>query len=529
MPRAAYMLEVELSYNTWTDITDDWQIATPLIIERGIEPGERVAGIGRMTFALYNPDGRYTPGHVNATAGFEVGIRVWLRANDGSSTHGLFYGRIVDINPRRTVGDRRATSPQTEIICLDEMAALHRVRLDAFPLMLDVTPREVVNALVNRGFVAPDAYAYWRLGFPDVAELGISTELAGTYTGKDFDVGQSVLPWAGDTWRNAPPAADALRDVCLSEGGYFFTAGDGTPTFDDRHTRPKHLTADATFDGSLAGLRIERGHHRIANRVTITAHPREVSDSVEVVWENTNDILVKQGQPLKLICRYRDPDQQIALLGAKDVIPPQQTDDYTAEWRASYKGQTYSFDATESLLVESEIGAASVELTLTNNLLNGRSLYVTKLQMRGIPLRIYEPTTVVVEDEDSQLTYGSLPLTLDLPLQDDTVVAGDMAVALLVNRKDPHPWITVEVEATASASLLAHGLSRDVGDRLHVTDLDLALDEAACFVESIRHEIGRGGASHRVTWRTSPADLEAYWILAQAGYGELGETTRLGY
>ncbi len=528
MPRAAYMLEVELSYNTWTDISDDWQIATPLIIERGIKPGERVAEIGKMILALYNPDGRYTPGHANATTGFEVGIRMRLRANDGSNTHSLFYGRIVEINPRQTNGTRQSF-PQTEIICLDEMAALHRVRLDAFPLMLDVTPHEAVNALVNRGFMPPEAFGYWRLGISSVAELGISTELADTYTGKDFDIGQSIFPWVGDTWRGAPSAAEALRDVCLSEGGYFFTAGDGTPTFDDRHARPKHLAADATFDVALAGLHIERGQHRIANRATITAHPREISGSVEVVWESTNDILVKQGYPVTLICRYRDPDQPVALMGAMDVIAPQQNDDYVGEWRLRYKGVTYSYDATEYLLVESEIGAASIELTLINNLPTGRPIYVSKLQVRGIPLRTYEPATVVVEDEDSQLIYGSLPLTLDLPLQDDTAVAGDMATALLVNRKDPHPWLTVEVEATASASLLAHGLGRDVGDRLHVTDLDIALDEAACFIEAIRHEIGRGGASHRVTWRTSPADLEAYWILAQAGYGELGETTRLGY
>lgn len=524
MPRATYMLEVELSYNTWTNISADWQIATPLIIERGIEPGERVAGIGKMTFVLYNPGGRYTPGHANATTSFEVGIRVRLRANDGSNTHSLFYGRIVEINPHRVVG-RHAV----EIVCLDEMAALHRVRIDAFPLMLDAAPREVINTLVNRGFIPPEAYAYWRLGISSVAELGISTELADTYTGKDFDIGQSIFPWVGDTWRGAPSAAEALRDLCLSEGGYFFTAGDGTPTFDDRHARPKHLAADATFDGALAGLHIERGQHRIANLISITAHPREVSGSVEVVWESTNDILVKQGHPLTLICRYRDPDQPVALLGAMDVIAPQQNDDYVGEWRVLYKGVTYGFDATEYLSVQAEIGAASIELTLTNNLPVGRPIYVTKLQVRGTPLRTYEPATVVAEDEDSQLTYGSLPLTLDLPLQDDTAVAGDMATALLVNRKDPHPWLTVEVEATASASLLAHGLGRDVGDRLHVTDLDLALDEAACFIEAIRHEIGRGGASHRVTWRTSPADLEAYWILAQAGYGELGETTRLGY
>ena len=38
--------------------------------------------------------------------------------------------------------------------------------------------------------------------------------------------------------------------------------------------------------------------------------------------------------------------------------------------------------------------------------------------------------------------------------------------------------LTVEVEATASADLLANALTRDIGDRLHVSDVTLALDEA---------------------------------------------------
>ena len=46
MPRASYMLELELSYNTWTDVTADWQIGKPLRIERGIVPGERNARPG---------------------------------------------------------------------------------------------------------------------------------------------------------------------------------------------------------------------------------------------------------------------------------------------------------------------------------------------------------------------------------------------------------------------------------------------------------------------------------------------------
>ncbi len=127
MPRATYTLEAELSYNTWTDIAADWQTATPLSIERGITPGEALVGVGRMTFALHNPDGRYTPGHTNATSGFDLGIGIRLKANDGTSTHTLFYGRITEIVPQHD-----AKRGQCTVVCEDDMAALGRLNLLQF-------------------------------------------------------------------------------------------------------------------------------------------------------------------------------------------------------------------------------------------------------------------------------------------------------------------------------------------------------------------------------------------------------------
>ncbi len=526
MPRGTYMLELELSYNTWTDVTDDWHTATPLVIERGIESGANVAGVGRMTFALHNPDGRYIPGHAHATGGFEAGIGVRLRAGDGVNTHTLFYGRLAAINPRQDARTRWGTAQRVEVVCVDDMDALCRLRLEMFPLLFDAEPRDLVNRLVDASFTPPGLFDYWQLGHPEASKLGQTTVLPGTYTGKDFDTGQSVFPLAGDTWRGAPGMLGALGDVCASEGGSFYIAADGTPVFEDRHARPKHITTEATLSGSLAGLEVDRAAARVTNRVAITVYPREVGDPETVLWTAKNEIKLRRYRPRTIVCRYVDPNQEAILIGAQDMIEPLEYVDYTA-YRVWADGSHQ--DTTEYLVIEAEFGAASAQLTLTSLWPLRKPVYVDKLQVRGTPLRAFQPATVVVEDEDSQLDHGLRPLILDLPLRDDTEVAEDMAGALLTNRKDPHPWITVTVEATVSAAMLAHALTRDVGDRLAVSDADLALDEARCFVEGLRHVIERGGASHRVTWHTSPADLYAYWLLGQDGYGNLGLSTRLGY
>ncbi len=521
--KATYYLEFELSYNTWTDLAADWRADTPLVIERGIEPGERVARVGRMTLALHNPDGRYTPGHANARAGFEAGIGVRLRASDGVNTYTLFYGRLAEIVPRR---DPRPEREAALIAVEDDMAALGRVPLDGFPLLLDVSPQEVINRLVDAAFAPPGVFGTWRLGHPQASLLGQTTLLPGPLTGKDLDAGQSVFPWVGDTWPTGQSAYAALLDAVASEGGFFYLRADGTPVFADRHRRQKQVAADATLSAGLRGLSARRERGQVANTVEVIVHPREVGAEGTTLWQSAARIRLAPGQPRTITCPYVDPDQQVARIGALAVIPPERVTDFTA----AHEFKTIRTDVTDYVDVTVEPGATSARLTLLSRWPdeNGAT-FVENLRLRGTPLRSFQPTSVALSDDASRLTYGDLPLTLDMPLQEEAAVAGDMAAALLTQRKDPHPWLTVEVEATASASLLAEALARDVGDRLHVTDSTLALNAFPCFVESVRHEVTRAGARHRVMWRTSPADLFAGWLLGQSRYGELGLATRLGY
>lgn len=524
MPHAIYTLELELSYNTWTDVSADWHTAIPLAIERGIAAGERMARIGRMTFALYNADGRYVPGHPNAMAGFETGIGVRLRASLGAETWTLFYGRVREIKPRRAAA-RRAVPQGVEIVCEDEIAALERVRLGIFPLIYGAVPGGLVERLISCSFTPPGRMAYWRLDHPQAGALGESTRLSDEATGVAIAAGQSIFAWAGDTWEADLSCAAALREVCISEGGHFFIAADGTPTFTDRHTRPRRTTPDATLNTGLAGISVERGTGRLANCIEVTTYPREVGTAEGVLWEAGHTIRLAPGEARTLICRYSDPNEPTAQVGAWSLVTPVPYTDFTATIDPEGLGN----DLTDAIRVRVEGGGTSARLTLEHLRRTNRAVYVHNLRLRGVPLYRYHAVTVQAADTASSLAYGRHPWRIDMPLQDEVRVGEDMARALLANRAAPRAWLTVTVEATADAALLRHALARDVGDRLHVTDAALGLEEAACFVDGVRHEVRRGGASHRVVWRTSPADLEAYWVLGDEGYSVVGSMTKLGY
>jgi hypothetical protein len=520
-----YFLEFELAYNTWTDLSADWQTRAPLMIERGMEPGERTARVGSMRLALHNPAGRYTPGHADCTPGFQAGIGVRLRASDGIDTYTLFYGRLASITHVQSPAGRRAIADATGITVEDDIAALERMPIGPFPLMVDAAPGDVINALVDRAFTPPGLFGYWRLGHPQMALLGTSTLLPGTTTGKSFDTGQSVFPWVGDVWADSARIDGAVRDVCDSEGGTFYLAADGTPIFRDRHARPKHIAPNAVVSARLAGVRVERDERRIANSISARVHPRTVGDAGEELWSTSSAIRLVYGQPQVITAIYRDPDQLAAQVGALTLIEPVAGLDFTATDNLDGSGN----DRSSEVRIVVEQGASSARLTIDRTLSKHRRqpIYVHALRLRGTPLRAFHPVTVTQTDDASIFAHSHRPLRLDMPLQDDAAVARDMATALLASRKDLNPWLTVTVEAAASVSLLAHALARDVGDRLHLTDLDLGLDEAACFIDGIRHEIDE--RKHRVIWRTSPADLETYWLLGSSTGATLGEASRLGY
>jgi hypothetical protein len=526
MPRPTYTLEAELAYNDWTDITPDLHVPTPLIIERGAVPGERVAGAGRMRLALYNPDGRYTPGHANATPGFEVGIGLRLSASDGLTMYPLFTGRLAEIGEAE--GEDRGGFPDlTGIVVSDDIARLERLRLGAFPLQLNVTPRDLVNQIIDRAFVPVGAEGFFRVGHPAAGRLGESTILGDALSGKDFDAGQSVFPWAGDTWNPDLPLLTALREVCASEGGFFHIAADGTPTFRDRHARPRQVTPDAALSEKLAGLHTDRADRRVGNRALVTAYPRQIALSESVLWASSTVIRVPMGEARLITCPYRDPDQLVAVIGAREVVAPVAYTDYTATSQPDPLHPA-SVDLTGAVTISGELGATAARLTITSSW--GGPLYLQTLQIRGKPLRAFQPVTVELNDDVSQLASGEHPFRLEMTLQEESAVAADMAHALLATRKDPHPWAVLRIEAAAGGDSLTQALARDLGDRVALTEPDLALgEEGGFFIERIRHEIREAGRSHRVTWWTSPADLESFWALGESDQSALGMGTRLAY
>ena len=81
--------------------------------------------------------------------------------------------------------------------------------------------------------------------------------------------------------------------------------------------------------------------------------------------------------------------------------------------------------------------------------------------------------------------------------------------------------------ANKSNTLMQHAVSRDLGDRITITDsVSRTGINADFFIERIEHAVSQGGSYHEVRWLLSPASLSSSWILDSS---QLGISTRLDY
>jgi hypothetical protein len=134
-----------------------------------------------------------------------------------------------------------------------------------------------------------------------------------------------------------------------------------------------------------------------------------------------------------------------------------------------------------------------------------------------------------IDTEDSQDTYGprSYPDEL-IPVWIPTVAeALDFCNAVCARYQDPVPQVRIGISNGAAARLV-EALSRQISDRIHVTESTRAYVDDDFTIEAITHEVSEG-RNHTTHISGERADDQAFWILGDAAFGLLGLTTVLGY
>ena len=134
--------------------------------------------------------------------------------------------------------------------------------------------------------------------------------------------------------------------------------------------------------------------------------------------------------------------------------------------------------------------------------------------------------SVTVSDATSVAAKGLRRLDVQAPFI-TALEASDRGSWVLSTRKDDTDRPSVAVVANASTTLMTQALTRELSDRVTISDASgLSGLDGDYHIERIEHEITNGGTLHVTRWQLSPADASGFWAL---DVSDLGGTTRLAY
>jgi hypothetical protein len=178
------------------------------------------------------------------------------------------------------------------------------------------------------------------------------------------------------------------------------------------------------------------------------------------------------------------------------------------------------------------------------------TVYLTKLQARGIGIYDYEQTVAEAEDALLSAEFGEQVAVIDMPYQSNVATGQGLAEYLLdlygpqttnsfrlgisgaceLGETTRFPYVNYGVVgsvrlAPTTAAMQTAILARDIGDVVTLTETVTQLNNNFV-INAVDLEVRAPGIPY-VTWTLGPAEYAQYWLLGQSGASELGDTTTL--
>lgn len=533
-------IQTNTTANTWLDITQD-VLFEGLSWTKGVpssDPLERMADVGVLNMTLRN-DGttgvehRYTPGHINCTAGFSVRCKVkvvstwrgisktqwagWIPP-DGISqslngpiskfTHVIAYDYIyfllnnpvtlVDILSNKTFGE-----VGQELVDL----------ITAKPTRIDLS--QYVETFANTNDTAiENTTIYAELDKAVKSELGYVLVKYEVWSGAD-----DILIFEGRTHRDTVARFSAVPNIIddcpyiLDEtSGYYFTDELGNPIVADSATAFDYLTGITNYS-------VINGAH-YANRWIGKTYPRKVG---------TTAVIFRLNEPIKLDAKETRQNYRVRYIvedGYKSISAQNVS---LTDFAMNSAEDGSGTDMTADLTVVGTYGSGDAQFTeLTNE--SETDGWITVLEISGDPIYIGDTVSQVVEIASGDDTlYGKIEVTLDQKYQADPIRTFDQ-ITLLSTRYGAQRLNTVDdikFCANKNEVLAAIYSMTDLSARLPIYIPEYNISEDY-FVNGIETSF----ESNKIWCKffLKPARVETYvfWQAGVPGFSELGNSTTFG-
>lgn len=420
---------------------------TPITIQYGRDQARALAPIapGRAVLELDNTSGDYSPENTSSPLvnNLGPGRAVRIRAIHNDVTYTLYNGFLDDFDMEPSIGNRSVS-----FTLLDTLARLSEARL---------------STDLHQGITTGAAF-------------GLILDAVGWGTAeRDLDQGATLIPY---WWEEGTDALTAVKNLMAAEGppalvtineqGYF--------VFRDRHhrlTETASLASQVTFAGAgneplmSPPLIYDLGWRDIVNQVRLEVPERTPEGELSDVWTSSATYTLADGETINIIARTSDPFIQA-------VTPVATTD---AENPADY---TILSGAVAVALSNTAGATTTVSITAS-----GGPAVITDLKVRAYSVSVSRTFVVLVEDASSIAKHGLRSYPDPIPWVN---VHDALAVAQLIitHRAERLPVVTMRVTG-GNDTRTVQQLSRDLSDRVTITDADSGLD-ADFYIETIQHK-----------------------------------------
>jgi len=245
------------------------------------------------------------------------------------------------------------------------------------------------------------------------------------------------------------------------------------------------------------------------NTVRVRVNPRQTGSS-ETLWELDSDITVQAGQTETYWLALRRPNGQYA---SSSALTP--------------SGATYS-SGTMTITVDEYGGRA--KLTLDNSA-GVIPAVLTGLTVAGAPQIKQNAIEYSVSADSADLAqYGRYELAVNIDALTTGNDALDIANYELARRNTfAGDVLSVSYKHASDGADNYHQYMWEIGDRITLT-ADELYHEKDYFIIGEEHTLSASEKwFHETTFYLEPAETNAFWLIGVAGFGEIGETTKLGY
>lgn len=506
IPKTIFYVEVDWNKDgDFDDLEEDITVDVEQVREvNGREAELETTPAGTMELTVDDPDGDYSPTNSSTRFGngnVTVGRPIRLRVAHLGTFYNLWRGTIERIRV-----DPRPDIKKAYLFCVDGRDQLDRVTINApstGPLSnvyIGATGGPLEEILDAAGWPAADRVA---------------------------DSGADLL---SEWWAHRKTAGAALDELETGEKSFMYIAGDGKHTYEDRHHRLKdgqggaadHRTSQGTFTETMTALPQDFSARTVRNIALVTGHKRVVKASA-YVFGMLDTPTIDNGSSETFWVDLPNPASAITETEAN------------VDWKANRQADGSGTDETSNVSIVTTFFGQSVRMVVTNSagvriyLIPGTSDPNETLRIRATE---YDDTELVAESSDStsKTKHG------DRSIEVETLYVGNVntlkayADWLKDRFKDPHQDNLVMELLGSTDALITQILARELSDRVTLTSAHLGISSVDFFIEKKEIEVSQGGKVIKGRF-TLAEDLEPAnpWLLGDAGFSELGDTTFLGF